>query len=419
MQSVGIIAEYNPFHNGHLFQLAQAKLRSGADAVVCLMSGNFTQRGEPAIVNKWARTAMALQCGADIVIELPTAYALSSARNFAGGAVQLLTAAGIVNRLSFGSETDDLNALMSLAAIFANEPADYRDALKQELKQGYPFPVARLNALKKWFNLHQEQMVNEVDTLLTQPNNILALEYLTAIKRYGSHLQPDNIPRCGAAYHSTAITDSPFASATAIRHQLAETQSLNPIVHTLPPAAATVLSTEFAAGRGPVYLDSFSIPLLTILRTMEAAEIAAFPDVETGLEYRIKKAANTATSFSHLLELIKTKRYTRTRLQRILLAILLNYDRAAREKFEHQFTPQYLRILGFRKTAQPLLKELKKQAALPLLTKVEPRSLAHNRPAFRDMLALDLRATDLYTLAYPAINQRRGGGDFLNSVIRQ
>lgn len=417
MRVVGIIAEYNPFHNGHLWQMEQAKIRCGADTVICLMSGHFTQRGEPAVVNKWVRAAMALECGADIVIELPTAYALSSARNFAGGAVQLLTMAGIVDYLCFGSESSDINQMTMLATILADEPEEYRTALRTALKTGVPFPTARLMALTQWLQ-YSGSRTTELNALLAQPNNILALEYLSAIKRYNSHLKPVNVPRQDAAYHSKEIQQKPIASATAIRHHLSAENNLFTIAHTVPQPTQLLLEQELNAGRGPVSIEMFGPTILTLLRKMEPAQIAVFPDIETGLEHRIKKAAQRATSLTELLELVKTKRYTWTRLQRILFAILLDYNSTARTAVEHLLTPQYLRVLGFRQTAQPLLKRLQHAAALPVLTKITPHTLYHSPPVLREMLALDILATDLYVLAYPAATQRKGGLDYTHRVVR-
>lgn len=225
MKVVGIVAEYNPFHNGHRYHIEEARKCTGADFVVVVMSGDFVQRGEPAVIDKYHRTEMALSQGADLVLELPAAFACASAEYFATGAVSLLHALGCVDTLCFGSECGHLDLLEEIADLFIQEPSEYKEYLKTALKSGYSFPAARDEALKEYF---AEDLVKtaQIASVLSAPNNILGIEYIKALKVLGSSIRPVTITRMGQGYHETTFSDS-FCSATALR-RLLETPNTAP-----------------------------------------------------------------------------------------------------------------------------------------------------------------------------------------------
>ncbi|GIP36757.1 UPF0348 protein YlbM [Paenibacillus sp. J31TS4] len=390
MRTVGLIVEYNPLHNGHVYHFEQAKRLTGAEAAVAVMSGHFLQRGEPAVVGKWARAEMALRMGADLVLELPVAYACQPAEWFAYGAVATLERTGVVDALCFGSESGDLAWLSALADGLSAESAAFRTALAARLKQGLPYPAAYGEAAG--------DTLPEADARrLAEPNNTLGLHYLLALRRLGSRIEPATVTRHKAGYHDREAADARIASATALRRMLGEDglEALRPYV---PHSTYEVLTQELAAGRGPVDWDRFVPALLHQLVTRPAAELESLAEVREGLEHRILQAlprlqpAAGTIRFEELLAALKTKRYTRTKLQRTLLRILLNHrkDQLARPILAEG--PSYLRVLGFTSRGQALLKRMKRTATRPVIAQAG---------RFADPLfELDVRATAVYALGY-------------------
>ncbi|HHY36827.1 MAG TPA: nucleotidyltransferase [Firmicutes bacterium] len=423
MQVTGIIAEYNPLHYGHRHHLQEARRLTGADVLLCLLSGNFTQRGEPAVVNKWARARMALENGADLVFELPVVYAVRHAQGFASGAVKLLEATGVVDYLVFGSEHGRCTELKALADFLARENLPFRERLKTYLEQGYPFPAARAQGL---IDYHKEKGIpglegltpEEVKDLIGHPNNILGLEYLQALARTGSTIRPLTIPRLGAGYHEEKLT-TPLASATAIRRTLHESGRHALLRRFMPPRAWQILREEIEAGRAPLFLDSFTSQIISLLRRTPLAELRRIDGVGEGLENRLKDAARSAGTIEDLLSGLKTKRYTRTRLQRLLFHFLFNFTGEDASDFSPQKDPCYLRLLGFNPRGQRLLKFIKKRATLPLITKPARDLLPHIRASGRTarMWELECLATDLYVLAYPCPQARRAGQDYTQPLV--
>lgn len=412
MKAVGIIAEYNPFHSGHHWQLSTAKTLSGCPAAVIVMSGQFVQRGEPALFDKWLRAEMAVRSGADLVIELPAVFALRSAQYFAAGGVRLLQALGIVSHLSFGVEDNDLAALKKLAALA--DTAHTGSLVRQKLKAGLSYPAALGQVLLT-------QSRTEAAALAFTPNNILAIEYLRALSRYGAAILPCPVKRQHAGYHEVDIS-APFASATAIRKSILDHGRVQPAAAAvIPPASKTIIEKALHSGRGPVTDVAFEAALLARLRTMPPAAIAELPDVTEGLQHRIAETALTATSRDKLLSAIKCKRYTHTRLQRILLHALLGTTKAAIEEFDHA-GPLYARVLAFSEQGKELLRQASRQSGLPLITKTthflnsRQRHLASLTPLQR-MLAIDIAASDIYSLGFANPALRYGGWDFRQSPV--
>ncbi|NUU64479.1 nucleotidyltransferase [Paenibacillus agri] len=395
MTTVGIIAEYNPLHNGHVHHYREAKKISGAEHTVVVMSGPFTQRGEPAAVSKQARTEMALHMGADLVLELPVAYAVQPAEWFAHGAVALLEATGVVDSLCFGSEAGTLGSLLPLAAYLADESSELQGEIRRRMALGESFPAAySAAAAVAWegFLLGEEKPDGgSAAELLRQPNNSLGLHYLIALQRLKSKITPLTVPRTGAGFHDPLQHGSSIASATAIRRLLGEGGSPAPY---MPEYSLSILERERAAGRGPLDWESFRIPLRHLLSTRTADELRSFHDMNEGLENRLLRVMPELEQFTieHLLQSVKSKRYTRTRLQRLLLHLLLGHSKEELASSALAEGPGYIRVLGFRESGRPLLKKMKQSATLPVV--LRPALCPHPQ------LTRDIQAAAAYAGAF-------------------
>lgn len=413
MNVAGIIAEYNPFHLGHLHHLQETRNKTAADGVICVMSGHFVQRGEPALVNKWARAEMALTNGADLVLELPALYATRSAYWFARGGVEILSHTGIVTHLSFGVEEIVPEVLEKAAGLLALETTDFQAELKKFLDEGLSFPKARALALSL--------KIPEGAAIWHQPNIILALSYLQIIKEKKLALKPVIIKRQGAGYHDKNLISGKYASASAIREELLKDlaykePALSKVEEFLPQATINILRREFAAGRGPLSLEVLAPQLLTLLRRSELPELQRIVEIKEGLENRIRTAANNAANIRAFLINIKTKRYTYTRLQRFLIHLLLNYT-TDKEAYLPE-GPPYLRVLGFNSQGRKLLKKIKENTSLPIITKGgHARRYLANCKKFSTFWEMETKATSLYTLFYAAPKERLGNLDYLKDPV--
>ena len=370
MTIAGIIAEYNPFHNGHLYQIEQTK-RAGATHIVAVMSGSFVQRGEPALFSKWDRAAAALESGVDLVLELPVSYAMSSAERFGLGGVTLLEALGCVELLSFGSECGELAKLQAAAdlCLKLHQNADFASLLKS----GCSYPSARAQAVAKLAD-------RQTAALLSSPNNTLGIAYLNALTRLESSIRPMTVLRVGAA-HDADETAGSFASASLLRQKL---RAGEPIAPFLPQSAA-----ECLIGKPTADPNRIEAVLLWQLRRMTAADFAALPDVTEGLQNRLYRAAQSAQSVSDFLEKVKTKRYTHARLRRIVWSAALGLRQT-----DYSLPLPYLRILGFNRRGREILALAGKTAALPLVSSFP--EIEQIAPRFA---ALEKAATDLWGLA--------------------
>lgn len=420
MKVLGIIAEYNPFHNGHLYHINSSKAIYQADAAVCVMSGNFIQRGEPAVADKWARAEMALSSGIDLVLELPVVYAMSSAEFFAYGAVKILDSLGVVDYISFGSEAGSMELLDAAASVLFEEPEEYRELLKAALSRGISFPAARQEALEAYLS------ASGAAEVLSSSNNILAVEYLKAIKKLSSRMQPVTIQRKQAPYNSEELTGA-ISSATSIRKLLdssdiiknkalfSNTKALLSI--TMPEASAKILMREIEAGRAPVFPSSFDTILLSALRRMAPEDIRNLPYVSEGLENRITEAAAASGSVNELIDRICTKRFTRTRIQRILFSALAGIASNDIEAFQENGGPCYIRVLGFNDNGRRLLSQIKNKATLPIIMKTADFKKDSN-PFVSRMIQLEAAATDQYVLAFEDKGSRNAGQEFTRNVLR-
>ena len=416
MKIVGLITEYNPFHNGHLYHLQKSKEVTGAQYSIVVMSGNFVQRGEPAIADKWVRTKMALHCGADLVIELPVVYATASAEFFAFGAVSLLHKTGMVDSICFGSEHGNLMLLSQIADFLCGESKDFQENLKKHLSEGLPFPSARTEAL---FNLLNQKYSfrnneNELKTLLSSPNNILGIEYIKALKNLKSYIKPYTIQRIVASYHSADI-ESSIASATAIRNTF-KNKSVHELSKAMPEECFELFMEAVKEGVAPIYFDDFSPDLQYLLRTTSQENLRHIREISEGLENRILEHASKNFLISELTKAIKTKRYTFTRIQRALMNIILQISSKDFLEIQNNGGPQYIRILGFRESARPLLKELKQNSMLPIVSNFRK---AYNKfkGLPKKMLEIEAISTDIYRLHAPNPSQRLIGTEFTSPLI--
>lgn len=389
---VGIIAEYNPFHNGHAYHLEKSKEKAKADYVIAVVSGNFVQRGNVSLINKWDKANMALANGADLVIELPTIYSISSAENFAYGAVKILDSLNIVDYISFGSELCDIDILSQFADILYREPPKFVNLLNHELSKGLSFPKARENALLMYLN-----DIRRYSSVLSSPNNILGIEYLKALKKLRSKIRPIAIQRINAGYNDLEITNN-FASATAIRKKIIDNKPAG-LSKIMPATSYSILYNSIKKGHYIKDINAYEKEILYILRKMSLKEIENLPDVSEGLEHAIKNAANSCNTLEEFMNIIKTKRYTNTRIQRILLYALLGITKNDM-KTSTKVQP-YIRILGMNKKGKDLISVISRSNPnLNIITSVKKYIDANPNKALLNMLNTDINATNIYTLGY-------------------
>lgn len=382
---VGINAEYNPFHNGHEYHIAQAKARTGCAHAIVAMSGSFVQRGDVAAFDKFTRASWALAHGADMVLELPTAFACANAQRFAEGGVGLLAATGLVSALAFGAEDADLSKLAALAPD-EDDPA-FRNALASYLTAGFSFPAARAKAC---------EALAPGSAALHTPNNILAAEYLKALKAFAPHITPCPIPRTGAAHDAPGdLGTGRYASASAMR-EAARAGDTTCLQAAAPSDVADAIGEMLRTGAAPHTAAQLSGLILYALRRLSLEELAALPDVNEGLENVLYAQARACTDADAFLAAVKTKRYTLARLRRIAMHALLGVDK---NLFERQNAPRYLRVLGVRKDALPLLSALSEHASLPVVTGY--REYAALDAAAKEQFDLDLFAGELHAMASP------------------
>lgn len=403
---LGIIAEYNPFHNGHLLHLEKSKKICDAQYSICVMSGNFVQRGNTSIVNKWVKAEMALKSGVDLVLELPTVYSISSAENFAEGAIKLLNSLKIVDTVSFGSENSDINVLNRISSVLQEESKQYLEFLNSELKKGLSFPKARENAILLYLN--DKKYLN----ILNQPNNTLAIEYLKALKKYKSHISPISVKREKVFYNSNCIVDE-YASATAIRNMIINEQ-FNDIRKVVPTSSYNLLMNEIEKGHLVIDISKFEKEILYAIRRLSADDIKNIPEVTEGLENAIKNASNSCNNLAELINIVKSKRYTQTRIQRILLYILLNITK--KDMYLSRKNIPYARILGYSPQGKELISEIyKANPKITLITSVKSFLDSSNNKTYKYMLNKDILATNIYTLAYK--NNSTANLDYTKKIV--
>ncbi len=348
MKVAAIICEYNPFHKGHKHQIDRTKELCGADAVVGIMSGNFVQRGDVATFPKELRAKAAIAAGVDLVIELPTVFAMQSAEFFSKNAVAIADSLGLVDVLSFGAECNNVDLISKTAKFLCNEPAEFSEYIKSCLSKGISYPSARADAVEKF-------MGEDFSNILSSPNNILAIEYCKALYNLKSSITPFAVKRIGCDHDSAAVYDG-FASATHIRSLLMAGQK-NAALSYIPTECTSIFKSA------PIHsTDKMEKAILAEIIKMPVERLADISDVSEGMENRIKDASLLANNLEELFDAIKTKRYTHSRIRRIILSAYLGITNKDRD-----LSPSYIKILDHNQTGQELIRRMKKTASLPIV----------------------------------------------------
>ena len=415
MKVTGIVAEYNPFHNGHRYQLERARKLTGADRILVVMSGDFTQRGTPAVIDKYERTRMALENGADMVIELPSCYACGSAEYFGSGAVAMMNALGAVDSICFGSECGNLEELYPIAEILAREPDTFKEHLRAEIKNGKPYPRARNIALT-----HCIPGFAEHENLLGLPNNILGIEYLKALIRSWSVIRPFTLQRTESDYHSYRL-DQGFASSQALRQTIAMAdqhpgsfrEMIERIRFQVPENVYEILFERFG-NRYPVFPNDLSSMLVYKLLLERHHGYTSFVDVSKELSDKLLHFTNHAYTFEQFCDGLKSKDLTYVRISRVLCHILLNVRKADMEHYKEEGEVFYARVLGFRQDAEDLLAEINKKSHIPVITRVSEGDRLGSKVA-RRQFERDVLASHFYE----SIVANKYGSGLMNEYERQ
>lgn len=391
MNITGIITEYNPFHKGHFYHLTSAKESTNADGIVCIMSGNFIQRGGPAIIDKWKRAEMAIDNGVDLVIELPTFYALSSAEYFAKGAISILDKLGVVNTIFFGSESGNVRNLKSIASILCDEPTDYKNLLKENLSKGLTFAKARELSLKEYYSSNSNFEISEI---LGNSNNILGIEYIKALLSLKSTIEPLTLKREGSQYNDKTLNNT-FSSATSIREALKNDSNLEHIYNDIPENSYKILK-NLSDNNYKFIFENHMFNMIKYKLVTNCVNFNNLYEISEGLDNKLLKEIHQSATFEEFILRVKSKRYTYTKISRILTQIFIGFDLYNKDEL---IKPDnlYGRILGFNSRGKDILKEIKKSSSIPLITKV-PKHVNN------DLLKLDIQATKCYSLLNNSVN---------------
>ena len=394
MKAAGIIAEYNPFHNGHRFHVEKTRDITGADVIIAVMSGNFVQRGHPALYNKWIRAECAVRGGVDLVLELPYIFSCNSAEFFAKGSIGILNLLGGVDFLSFGAEEGNLVALQEATKILVEEEETVLKLAKENLMNGMSFAKARSEALKIIAG-------EETSSLLEKPNNILGIEYLKQLKRRKSNLVPIAVKREGPGYHDME-QDGNFVSASAIRAGLQEGKEIDAFSKSLPQTTVSRLEK-----RKPVFSQDMISYLIYQISVMNEAELSEILSVNEGLENKVKKAAKSALDYEDLIEKIKSKRYPRTRIERMCCHILCKVSKAEYALLEAEDC-WYTNILASNEKGREFLRWIKKDKLSKILVCANPSKEIDKKQGLSDMLRIGNRCDKVYDLlsAEPVIERK-------------
>lgn len=388
MKVAAIIAEYNPLHNGHEFQIKRARQLTGADFIIIVMSGDFTQRGVPAVIDKYQRTKMALNAGADLVIEMPLYYSCSSAEYFASGAINLLKGLGVVDYLVFGSECGDIKILTDIADVLINHKEEISGVIHGLVKEGLSYPIARVRAV-------EEAIPNSYEHVeaMNFPNNILGFEYIRALKQFESSIIPVTNLRIGAGYHDRMM-DNPICSSLAIRSSLEETNELERVRSQIPFHVYKILEEQYGK-TFPVLNKDISSILKYKLLLDEGKGYEEYLDISPDFSAKIIKNLNKYESYSQFCDLLKSKDITYVRVARNLLHILLNIKKESMKKYKEEGYIFYARMLGFKKSSNELLSALKSKASIPIISKLA--DARHQvSPIGMEMLETDIQAAHIY-----------------------
>ena len=438
MKTVGIIAEYNPFHNGHAYQIAEAKRITGADYAVVVMSGDFVQRGTPAIWDKYTRTRAALLGGADLVFELPVIYATASAEYFAEGGVALLTALG-VDAICFGSECGDIDALMEIARLFTNESPEFKTTLAQSLREGKSYPIAREDAYRAHCTAHALPVREDI---LCNPNNLLGIEYCKAILTQNSSLVPFTVQRIGDSYHEATASEGRYCSATALRTLLFDMMitGSRSVMASDCSSAATNTPTEASATPAaklhaqvpsavlPLYLETLhNLPFITAddfsellsyhLLYETADTLSTYADWNTELANRVLTRVPTLSGFEQTASLLKSRQLTLTRANRMLLHVLLHITTEQLQTAREHGSCFYARLLGLRESSSKALRHLSDHSTVPVINKLAPAEKELTGIA-ATLLQQDIRAAKLYDMVQHKKGALAPANEYTRGVLR-
>lgn len=410
MKVCAVIAEYNPFHLGHAYHLKKARQLTDADYIIVVMSGNFVQRGDPALVDKYTRAKAALSCGADLVLELPSCFSTGSAEYFARGAISMLDHLGMIDFLCFGSECSEIQFLSQFAEIFLNEPEPYKNILREKLKLGYSYPTARTNALV----IAYPQLASDI-AVVSSPNNILGIEYIKALHRRRSRIHPVNIRRTGSDHRDQRLGDV-YSSSRALRQAMQSNRSIEELRSHMPEEAYNLLAEYFAQER-PLFQNDFSTLLHYKLLSEQAKGYTEYLDVAPDLSEKICKYVYQFTTFSEFCDLLKSKDMTYTRISRCLLHILLNIRKEHMEYYiDNQDSVCYARLLGFREEAKPLLTAIDRNTSIPLITKMADAEKLLTSDGHR-MFQQEVQITDIYSSIQAAKSNHRMYHEYTRPMI--
>ncbi len=392
MTVLGFITEYNPFHYGHKYHLVQSIKKTNADYSIAIMSGSFLQRGEPSFIDKWTKAKMAIENGVDLVLELPFIFSSQSAELFAYGGVKLMDSLNIVDYLAFGSELGELEPLEQIASILSNEPEYYKKRLKSYLSQGLSYSISRSNALEEYINIISPNNNYNYKEIINKSNNILAIEYLKALNKISSKIVPITIKRSGSNYNDLNLSNG-FASATAIRN-LIKNNDLNLVKELVPMETYFCLEEYLNKYSKFNYLENYNQIFLYLVRTLEKNKIQNLLDIEPGLENRLIEQGYKNNSIKEIIDSIVTKRYPRTRIQRLFIHLLNQLDSNTFKEL-YKIYPSYIRVLGANKKGLYLLNEIKKNSSLPIITKFADYK-HFNNSALEKILMFDKKSTDIF-----------------------
>lgn len=396
MSVVGIVAEYNPFHHGHKYHLALSKKITTSQYSIAVMSGSFVQRGEPSLIDKWTKAKMAIDNGVDLVIELPFIFSVQSAEFFAYGSISLLNSLKIVDYVSFGSEIGELKYLYPIADVLVEEPPYYKQLLKEYLQKGNSFPVARSYALQGYFAKYEKGLSNiDINKIVNSPNNILAIEYLKALKRLNSHIKPVTIKRVGSKYNELELNNK-IASATAIRKKLLETEHISSVIDYVPKETYKHLIDYIGNYHHFNSLDNYNQIVHYLLRVEGKNKLSKIMDVEAGLDNRLVEKSYEFNNIESFLNAVVTKRYPKSRIQRILLHLMMDLNKDTFRELS-SYHPAYVRVLASNEKGFYLLKKIKAKTDIPIITKF---SNYHNikNPNVDRIISFDKKATELFFL---------------------
>lgn len=392
MTVVGFITEYNPFHYGHKYHLEQSIKKTKADYSIAIMSGSFLQRGEPSLIDKWTKAKMAVENGVDLVLELPFIFSSQSAELFAYGGTKLMDSLNIVDYLAFGSEIGELDPLTQIASILSNEPKYYKERLKYYLSIGLSYSVSRSNALVEYIDIISPNSNYNYKEILSKSNNILGIEYLKTLLRIKSRITPIVIKRSGSNYNDLQLSNG-FASATAIRN-LIKAKGINPVKELVPIETYYCLEEYLKKYSHFNYIENYNQIFLYLIRTLEKNRIQNLMDIEPGLENRMIEQGYKNNNINEIIDNIVTKRYPRTRIQRLFIHLLSQLDRNTFNELYKSY-PSHIRVLGANKKGLILLKQIKKNSSLPIITKFADYKHFKNE-SLEKILMFDKKTTDIF-----------------------